>query len=127
MLNVAVTLCAEFIVTVQVPVPLHAPLHPANVLPLPGVAVSVTCVPLLKFALHVLGQLIPLGALTTLPVPVPASVTVSGKPDAVNVTVTFWFCVMENVHVDPPQSRLQLANVLPLAGASVNVTVVPLG
>jgi len=37
----------------------------------------------------VLGQLIPLGALTTLPVPVPTSVTLSAFPLAVNVAVTF--------------------------------------
>jgi len=88
LLNVAVTLSAALIVTVHVPVPLHAPLHPANVDPLPAVAVSVTTVPLLKFALHVLGQLIPLGALTTLPVPVPTSVTLNAFPLAVNVAVT---------------------------------------
>ena len=42
------TLCAALIVNVQVPVPLQAalPLQPVNVLPLFGVAVSVTTVPL---------------------------------------------------------------------------------
>ena len=44
-LNVAVTLRAALIVTWHVPVPLHAPLHPANIDPLAGVAVSVTTVP----------------------------------------------------------------------------------
>jgi hypothetical protein len=43
--NVAVTDCAEFIVTRQVPVPLHALAQPLNFQPLAGVAVSVTCVP----------------------------------------------------------------------------------
>jgi hypothetical protein len=46
-LNVAVTAMAELIVTEQVPVPEHAPLHPAKVDPLPATAVSVTGVPLL--------------------------------------------------------------------------------
>jgi hypothetical protein len=42
-----------------------------------GVAVSTTWVPLSKFAEHVVGQLIPVGLLVTVPVPVPAaSVTV---------------------------------------------------
>ena len=45
-LNVAVTLCAAFIVTVQVGVvPLHAPDHPPNVLPGAGAAANATCVP----------------------------------------------------------------------------------
>jgi hypothetical protein len=46
-LNVAVTDCAALIVTEQVPVPEQAPLHPANVEPVPATAVSVTGVPLL--------------------------------------------------------------------------------
>jgi hypothetical protein len=46
MLNVAVTDSAALIVTTQLPVPLHAPLHPANADPAAGVAVSVTTVPL---------------------------------------------------------------------------------
>ena len=45
-LNVAVTLCAALSVTAHVPVAfVHAPLQPANVLPVAGVAVSVTTVP----------------------------------------------------------------------------------
>jgi hypothetical protein len=43
--KVAVTFFAMFIVSTQVrAVPLHAPDHPANVEPLDGVAVNVTCV-----------------------------------------------------------------------------------
>lgn len=45
-LNVAVTDSVAFIVTAQVPVPVQAPLHPANAEPDAGVAVSVTTVPL---------------------------------------------------------------------------------
>src|SRR5580658_9948706 len=44
-LNVAVTVWLEFIVTTQEPLPPHAPLHPANVEPTPGVALSVTLAP----------------------------------------------------------------------------------
>ena len=77
----AVTVSAAFIVTAHGLIPEHpAPLHPTNALPLAGVAVSVTTVPLAKLAAQ-LGpvpvQLIPLGTLVTVPVPVPGSVTVS--------------------------------------------------
>ena len=43
-LNVAVTDFAESIVTVHVPVPVHAPDHPANEEPVAAAAVSVTTV-----------------------------------------------------------------------------------
>ena len=42
--NVAVTLCAAFIVTTQLPTPLQAPPQPLKPQPFAGVAVSVTCV-----------------------------------------------------------------------------------
>ena len=44
-LNVAVTVRAAVIDTVQAPVPVHAPLQPANVEPLAAAALSVTEVP----------------------------------------------------------------------------------
>ena len=40
--NVAVTLCACVMETVQAPVPAHAPLQPVKVEPVAGVAVRVT-------------------------------------------------------------------------------------
>ena len=76
-LNVAVTDSAAFIVMTQLPVPLHAPLQPANTEPVTGAAVSVTTVPLVKLAEHPLPQLIPVGLLVTLPAPVPARDTLS--------------------------------------------------
>ena len=126
-MNVAVTLSAALIVTTQLPVPVQAPLHPPNVLPLPAVPVSVTVLPSLKFALHVLGQLIPLGLLTTLPVPVPASVTLNANALAVNVAVTASFPLIAIEHVAPLQSSFPLhpVNVLPLPAVAVNVTTVP--
>jgi len=71
-LNVAVTDWAAVIETVQVPVPVQAPLQPAKVEPLAAAAVRVTEVPLAKLALHVLPQLMPVGDEVTVPVPVPA-------------------------------------------------------
>src|ERR1700722_12455066 len=43
--NMAVTLSAALMVTMQLAVPLHAPLQPVKIRPLPGVAESVTIVP----------------------------------------------------------------------------------
>jgi hypothetical protein len=43
--KLAVTLVAAFIVTVQEPVPVHAPLQPVKVEPFAGVADRVTLVP----------------------------------------------------------------------------------
>ena len=43
--NVAVTFCVAFIVTEQVPVPVHAPPQPWKTRFLFGVAVSITTVP----------------------------------------------------------------------------------
>jgi hypothetical protein len=79
LLKVAVTDSAVVMSIVQVPVPPHpdCPVQPANVDPDPGAAVSVTCVPLAKFAEHPLPQLIPAGELTTVPVPLPLKLTVN--------------------------------------------------
>jgi hypothetical protein len=57
--------------------PEQAPLHPAKVGPELGVAVRMTEVPLLKFAVQTLGQVMPPGALVTEPEPV--RVTAKGK------------------------------------------------
>ena len=76
-MNVAVTFWALVNVRVQLLRLLQAPLQPAKVWPLAGVAVRVTVVPLAKSAVHVpLVQLRPLGLLVT--VPLPLVVTVRG-------------------------------------------------
>ena len=67
---------AAFMVTLQAPVPLQAPLQPANSEPEAGVAVKLTTVSLGKLAEQVAPQEIPAGELVTVPVPVPVSVTV---------------------------------------------------
>jgi hypothetical protein len=76
-LNVAVTDSAAFIVTMQLPTPVQAPLQPANVNPAFATCVNVTVCPPLKSARHVLGHNIPDGVLVTVPLPVPALITVS--------------------------------------------------
>ena len=85
--KVAVTVVAALKVTVQVPVPVHPPpLQPLKVEPAAGAAVSVTAVPLAKLAEQVTPQVMPVGALVTVPAPVPAFETVSAK-GGVKVTV----------------------------------------
>lgn len=63
----------------QLPVPVQSPLHPVKLDPELGVAVSVTCVPLVNVSTQSaplpLKQLIPLPV--TVPLPVPVRLTVS--------------------------------------------------
>ena len=67
-------------VTIHVPVPLQpAPFHPSKVESASVMAVKVTWSFSRKSAVQVPGQLNPAGALLTEPLPVPFSVTVSGK------------------------------------------------
>jgi hypothetical protein len=129
LVNVAVTEVAAVKVTTQVPVPSHGALHPANVDPLAGAAVKVIAVPLAKFAVHVDGHEIPAGALVTVPVPVPASATVSAKFVVLcaNVAVTEVAAVSVTTHAPVPSHGAdQPVNVEPPAGAAVSVTCVPL-
>jgi hypothetical protein len=74
--NVAVTLRSALIVTVQPPVPVHAPDQPAKVDPAAGVAIMPTVAPEVKSAAQVDPQLMPDGELVTVPDPLPARVTV---------------------------------------------------
>jgi hypothetical protein len=124
-LKVARTLVHESIGTVQVPVPLQIPLHPANVESRLALGVSVTAAPLGKSLLQVLPQLIPEGEDVTLPVPLPSLVTVSVYMIRVKVAVTVCAAVIDMLHVllVPVHAPLQPAKVEPLAGVAVKVTV----
>jgi hypothetical protein len=122
-----VTDFAAVIDTTQAPVPLHAPVQPANVEPAAAVAVSVTDVLLLKLAEHIVPQLMPAGELVTLPLPVPAFVKFREKPWTVNVAVTDRAALMVTTHEPVPlHAPLQPVNSDPAAGAAVSVTDVPL-
>lgn len=128
-LNVAVTAVLPVNVTWQVPVPLQAPLQPANVEFVPGVAVSVTLVPEAKFALQTVPQLIPEGLLVTVPVPLPANETISdfsGVDFGANVAVTDTFAVNITVQVLVPlQAPPHPTKVEFAEGFAVSVTFVP--
>ena len=76
--KVAVTFLTEVMVTVQEPVPEHAPLQPVKLDPVAGRAVSVTIVPIVKSAMQVLPQSIPPTLEVTAPAPVPALDTLIG-------------------------------------------------
>ena len=128
-LKVAVTAVFAFSVIWQVPVPLQAPLQPANVEFVPAVAVSVILVPDAKFALQAVPQLIPEGLLVTVPVPVPASETISdfsGVDFGAKVAVTDTFAVNITVQVPVPlQAPPHPTKVEFADGFAVSVTFVP--
>jgi hypothetical protein len=124
----AVTAVAPVTVTVQDPVPLQPPpLHPTKTELTPGIAVSVTTVPLTKLALHVAPQSIPAGLLVTVPVPDPARVTLSGTI-GMNVAVTGVAAVTVTVQVPVPlhPAPLHPVKTESTPGVAVSVTTVPL-
>jgi hypothetical protein len=128
-LKVALTDCAEFIVTLHAPVPLQAPPQPANVEPESGVAAKLTTVPLAKLAEHVVPQEIPEGVLVIAPVPVPFLDTVRVKDPAFAVKVAATDLAASIVTLQAPvpvQAPLQPANVEPESGVAVRFTTVPL-
>jgi len=55
--------------TLQLAVPVQAPVHPVNLFPAEGVALNVTWVPALKAYWQVVPQRMPRGVLLTLPLP----------------------------------------------------------
>jgi len=123
-----VTEVAAFIVTVQAAVPAQPPpLQPVNVEPAAGAAVKVTAVPLANGAEQVAPQLIPAGALVTVPVPAPDLDTVSAKDWSAKVAVTDVAAFIATVQVAVPEQPppLQPVKVEPAAGVAVRVTAVP--
>jgi hypothetical protein len=126
---VALTLVAFDMVTTQLPVPEQPPpLQPMNAVPKAGRAVRVTVVPLEKLATQVAPQLIPAGALVTVPLPVPAIVMASEEVvgTIAKVAVTLIAPPIVTTHTPVPvQPPLQPVKVEPAAGVAVSVIVVP--
>lgn len=126
--KVAVALTADpESVKVQALVPVQVPpLQPVKTEPAVGVAVSVTVVPLLMFALQVPGQLMPPTLLVTDPVPAPAveTVTARGAGAKFAPTVKAEFIVTEHAPV-PEQAPDQPVNTDPALALSLTVTGVP--
>src|SRR5207249_736759 len=104
------------------------PLQALKMEPAAGVAVSVTVVPLAKLAVHIAPQVIPAGELVTVPLPVPAVLTVRAKVGTAKVAVTVVAAQSVTVHGPVPEQPppLQPLKVEPAAGVAVSVTAVPL-
>jgi len=122
-----VAVACRFAVSVSIQVdadPLQAPVHPAKPEFVPGTSVRVTDVPELKLALHVGGQLMPVGLLDTVPVPLPARLTVSvGKLwFKLKVAVTCVFALRVTMQVMPLHAPLHPANDEFVPGVAVSVT-----
>jgi hypothetical protein len=128
--NVAVTFRACDIVTVQVPRPLQAPLQPAKTDPAPAAADRLTDVPDAKVAVQTVLHVIPAGALVTVPVPPPETVTASPTVvSEVNVAVMVVALVGATVHVPVPEQAPpdQPAKTEPADGVAVRTTELPDG
>ncbi len=133
-LKLAVTFWSALIVTVQVPLPLQAPLQPLNVWALTGVSASVTCWPVEKLALHPttlpVVQLIPAGVEVTVPEPVPVKLTRSVRfpaLPAVKVADTCMLLLSVSVQVELPEQEppLHPVKVEPEPGVAVSVIEAP--
>jgi hypothetical protein len=133
--NEALTPVAPFIVTAQLPAPLHAPPQAPKPLPGAGATLSVTCDPCAKLAEQVplaapalMVQLIPAGALVTVPAPVPAPVTVKGwSTSGPKFAVTLLALSSEKKMQlpEPAQSPLQPVKLLLPLAVAVSVTAAP--
>jgi hypothetical protein len=126
--KVAVTDLLWFMLTVHVPVPVHAPLQPLKVEVPDGTAVKVTDVFLTYGSEQSAPQLIPTGLLVTVPVLVPAFVTVrmTAWASTLNAAVTDLAESIVTVHVPVPvQAPDQPAKTDAALGVAVRVTELP--
>src|SRR6185436_12493922 len=126
-LNVEVTDVAALAASAHVPAPEQAPPQPAKKEPAAGVAVRVRTEPGVTDCEHVAPQLMPAGALVTVPVPDPflATESVTG-PVRLNVAVTDVAAFTVTAHVPvPEQAPPQPAKKEPAAGVAVRVRTEP--
>jgi hypothetical protein len=105
-------------------VPVQAPVQLVKVVPAVGVAVKVTTVLGAKLAVQVVPQLIPVGLLVIVPIPVPTLVKVNAKGVRVKVAPTLCAALIDTVQVltVPVQAPVQLVKVEPVLAAAVKVT-----
>ena len=103
---------------------MQAPLQPVKVEPVAAVAVRVTGVLKLYEATHAVPQLMPVGALVTVPLPVPDLFTVRSNDWTTKPAVTVVSAVSVTTQVPMPLQTppVQPVNVEPAAGVAVRVT-----
>jgi hypothetical protein len=120
-----VTEVALLIVNWHAPVPEHGPDQPKKLEVAAGVAVSVTAVPGLKFAVQVCGQLMPAGVLVIVPLPGPVMVN-DKEPGAENAAETLVSAFKTTEHFPvPEQAPDQPAKEPFVAGVALRLTEVP--
>lgn len=122
----AVTLLAALMGISQAPVPVHAPLQPANTEPAAGVGVNVTVASTGTCAMQAVPQLMPANADATLPVPVPERTTVRVLWVRTKVAVTRR--ASDSVTLQTPlplQAPPQPTKAEPAAGFGVSDSTVP--
>ena len=124
--NSAVTLRAALMVTVHGSL-VQSPLQPMKVLPVSGVAVSVTIVLKVKPAPQVAPQSMPAGADVTAPEPAPVFDTDKRMSDTrVKVAVTSWaWSIVTSQSPVPEQGPPQPPKFEPVSGVAWRVTMVP--
>jgi len=137
LLKIAVMAEGLFRAKAQVLVPVQAmspepPLQPTKVDPFAGAAVNTIEVPILNDALQVEPQLIPAGDEVTVPLPLPALVTVTvGTPGSENTAFTVEACANVTVQLPMPlQVALPVGLVHPVKtepcpGTAFKTTTVP--
>jgi hypothetical protein len=128
--NVAATFRAVVMLTMQAPVPVQAPVHPAKVEPVPAEAARVTLVPPEKLALHDVPHAIPPGVEVTVPLPVPFLVSASVYEVGalkVKAAVTLFAPSTTKAQLPVPvQAPLQPEKVDPVAAVALRARLVPL-
>lgn len=112
--------------TVQAPVPVHAPPQPVKAEPEAGVAARLITDPAGKLAEHVAPQLTPAGELLIAPVPVPAFEVVRLYV-GINVAVSDVSAVSVRLQFPVPvqAAPLQPAKADPAAATGVRTTALP--